>query len=289
MSNPAKTCIFCGQDCSARPRVKDAQGRYACKTCAENAAKPAPSPQRPAVETGPMLSVENLLGDLAPVELEIPLEPLPTSAPPKGPPHAADATPSPYAGMRTMNGCPQCGKPVKDEQVICLNCGTNLKSGKKTRVRIADRAEGEAPPPPTPARLGIAAAAAAIGALAATGLWIAVAQGTGYSSQVMVFLVGVCAAAPALVIVRGSGSRVTGAIAGAASLGAILLGLLLTPPDTDDGFDIIYGEGEYAETYAVLEPDESQAIIFRGAWIALGVLTSFSLGVTNPYEDEHDE
>jgi len=40
---PAKICVVCGEDCSQRQRVRDAQGRYTCKECVEKraAAKPA--------------------------------------------------------------------------------------------------------------------------------------------------------------------------------------------------------------------------------------------------------
>lgn len=35
----AKICIYCGQDCSDRPRVRDPRNRYACRKCAEHASK----------------------------------------------------------------------------------------------------------------------------------------------------------------------------------------------------------------------------------------------------------
>ena len=48
MSAPQKVCILCGEDCSSRPRVKDAQGRYSCKAChaaaLEEATRRAPQP-----------------------------------------------------------------------------------------------------------------------------------------------------------------------------------------------------------------------------------------------------
>ncbi|MEM9082773.1 MAG: hypothetical protein AAGB34_04190 [Planctomycetota bacterium] len=30
-----KICRLCGEDCSDRPRIKDAKGHYACKACAK--------------------------------------------------------------------------------------------------------------------------------------------------------------------------------------------------------------------------------------------------------------
>jgi len=34
---PMKTCVICGEDCSAHPRVKDAHGHYYCKVCHDSA------------------------------------------------------------------------------------------------------------------------------------------------------------------------------------------------------------------------------------------------------------
>ena len=44
-----KVCKLCGEDCSTRPRVKDAQGSYYCKTC--HAAALEQREQREARET----------------------------------------------------------------------------------------------------------------------------------------------------------------------------------------------------------------------------------------------
>lgn len=35
----SKVCIYCGEDCSDRPRVRDRQNRYACRDCAATASK----------------------------------------------------------------------------------------------------------------------------------------------------------------------------------------------------------------------------------------------------------
>lgn len=40
-SGSQKICIKCGADCAGKPRVKDASGRYACKSCV---AAPGSSP-----------------------------------------------------------------------------------------------------------------------------------------------------------------------------------------------------------------------------------------------------
>src|SRR5437867_10526512 len=44
----AKICVACGEDCSNRPRTKDAKGRYFCKPCYEKAVQHQRSAAAPA-------------------------------------------------------------------------------------------------------------------------------------------------------------------------------------------------------------------------------------------------
>ena len=30
-----KTCVYCGEDCADRPRIRDPKGRYSCQACLE--------------------------------------------------------------------------------------------------------------------------------------------------------------------------------------------------------------------------------------------------------------
>lgn len=102
---PGKICIVCGQDCSDRPRVKDAAGRYCCKACeAARAAARAPSVAVPAPASAPAeegdaydLMPEGLLGD----------------------------GPAP---------CPECGQPILAGSVVCLHCGFDTQKGFKHQV-----------------------------------------------------------------------------------------------------------------------------------------------------------
>jgi predicted RNA-binding Zn-ribbon protein involved in translation (DUF1610 family) len=69
----AKICIRCGQDCSGRPRVKDAQGRYCCRECAGSPAKKSAQPAPVADEGAKIvnLAAEDAIpiaDDLIPVE-----------------------------------------------------------------------------------------------------------------------------------------------------------------------------------------------------------------------------
>lgn len=202
----------------------------------------------------------------------------------------ADAAPPPSPGMRTMGCCPKCDRPVFPDQIVCVECGTNLQSGKKIKTQIRVREKGEAPPPPSINRLAVAVAASAVGAGLGLGLWVAVGGATGFSSYMMVFVVGVLAAGPALIVVRGAGSPIVGIVAGVMAFGVIILGMRLAPPDRIESFEMEIGgnEGEPGNTQIIEGLDSSQASIFDGAWLVLGVLTAMSLGATNPYEDDEE-
>lgn len=84
---PAKVCILCGADCSKRPRVKDAQGRYSCKECLDRHTQAAPPPA----------------DDLIPGDLL-----------------AIEASAAPAAGLQV---CPNCQSSMPHGAPICIQCG----------------------------------------------------------------------------------------------------------------------------------------------------------------------
>ena len=111
-----KTCMECGTDVSAKPRVKDAQGRYLCagecqrkyqaRVPAAAARPPAPKPaakpmREPELDSG-MLS--NLIAD---------------------------------SPMMTARRCEGCGNPLLNNAVLCLSCGFNVSTGKAMKTRVA--------------------------------------------------------------------------------------------------------------------------------------------------------
>lgn len=116
----SKLCVYCGQDCSAKPRIKDADGHYACKACADAhaaAAAPAPRAQR---------------------------APAPTSATPRTPKAAAAAAAPALddgdvdlsalvaesakvdAGPQEMRACPNCQASNGSTATECRSCGYNF-------------------------------------------------------------------------------------------------------------------------------------------------------------------
>jgi hypothetical protein len=101
--SPAKICVVCGEDCSQRQRVRDAQGKYTCKDCVEKraAAKPA-------------------------------------AAAPRTAPAEVDAA---MAGF-DFEPCPGCGAPLAGKANICMTCGYNKATGKQIKTKVVAAPKG---------------------------------------------------------------------------------------------------------------------------------------------------
>ncbi len=56
-----------------------------------------------------------------------------------------DAPTQPVGGRTSAERCPSCGSKIKPEAVICLNCGFNLKEGRKVQTQVLSPATGPAP------------------------------------------------------------------------------------------------------------------------------------------------
>lgn len=107
---PDKVCVICGADVADKPRVKDAQGKYACQACVQKrqagtAAKPAAGTKSAAVTKKPA-SQDALWADL------------------------------PDANDPNIVRCPECASIIRTGKVICGNCGFNTTSGKKVETKI---------------------------------------------------------------------------------------------------------------------------------------------------------
>jgi hypothetical protein len=164
-----KTCVACGQDCSNKPRSKDAQGRYTCKGCLDRvqAATRAAGGGRPGsvvVKPVAAASSEELTDRVAKSSgggvpgargkatagVERPSESDFMAIFGKEPPKIGDP-------------CEQCGDAMPPGGRICVRCGFDRESGKrmKTRVQAAPQERG-------PSKLGAAA-----GSLGSTGFTMA--------------------------------------------------------------------------------------------------------------------
>lgn len=97
----SKVCTICGEDCSQRPRIRDAQGRYTCKACAEARAASA---SKLAPQTAPSPAAEGVNAAFADFDF----------AP-----------------------CPGCGAPLKSAVNVCVSCGYNKATGKQIKTVVS--------------------------------------------------------------------------------------------------------------------------------------------------------
>ena len=81
---------------------------------------------------------------------------------PPRPPKPSVSTPAPPAAppAEATKPCPDCGKPLGEKAVICVNCGLNLKTGKKLQTVFEQPKPEPAKPaePPKPGEQGPAKA-----------------------------------------------------------------------------------------------------------------------------------
>lgn len=123
-----KVCFICHEDCSTRPRTKDAQGRYACKACLDQAL----SRTTPTASSAPP----------RPDTPNSPSRPGPASIPAD-----ADFSPS-HEGDPVLDAiieseqskfgppCESCGIVLPKGTVVCTRCGYSRVSNRNVRTRI---------------------------------------------------------------------------------------------------------------------------------------------------------
>ena len=206
MSSPSgsKVCVVCGIDCSNKPRTKDAQGRYTCRSCfAAVAAKPKQA--RPVQQ--PEASDEEAV-------------------------MAALLASSP--GPAAAETCPACGNGMAPGAVLCLLCGHNKHTGQTAGVRIekgpgagsavlaaASTVGGAAK---GPAALVLATVFGVICGLVGAAVWAAIAYNTGYEIGWIAWGVGAAVGFGCALGARGHSGTMTGIIAAAIALFAVMGG-----------------------------------------------------------------
>jgi len=263
MPTAEKICVLCGEDCSDRPRTKNLDGQYACKSCVEARRERRPAgADAIAAEGGYELEPDaDGLGDLA----------------------ALEAAAEPAAAVAN---CPGCGTRVAVDQVLCTSCGFDIAAGKARGTRVREeRASTEAGAPDV-ARTALACGAAFAFAGVGLGIWIGIGLSLDRSAQAAAIMVGALAGLAGAVTAGGYGTRVIGAAAATATLGACAVALLVVPADNLAGFD--WEIGSIGGAIPVIVPvdgvDESMRLLVPAAWSALGIAAAFGLSSTN-----HDE
>lgn len=147
---PEKVCVICGQDCAGKPRVKDPQGRYSCKSCHEAATvRKAPAAQAP----GP--GVAKTKATSAPLAAAVATRPQTKPAP------APEPEPDPvFDGLDNASllegiessastppaaeSCGGCGMPLSPGAMVCMSCGYNRMTGRAGKVKVSKEGGGTA-------------------------------------------------------------------------------------------------------------------------------------------------
>lgn len=137
-SSGTKTCIVCKQDCTAKPRIKDSQGRYCCKDCADRklaakapAASAVPAAVADVPEDEPLSSLD-LLAEEAKATGNIASDRVIDLSPPDPdllPAEKRGKVPNlRHSGLDTSRlkpgNCAKCGYDLKGlESLRCPECG----------------------------------------------------------------------------------------------------------------------------------------------------------------------
>ena len=216
MSNIEKQCVVCGQSCVGQPRIKDNQGHYAHKACAEKAAKKSQAKkaahQEPELEPLALAPEDEL-------EMDAFLDDLPS---------ASDNEPT--AGIRVA--CPGCGSTVSSDAIVCLNCGCNTKTGRGAKTKVV-KAKPSKSGPNLAAKAGALTLApvlpiigASIGGAIGATIWLVVQIFTGYEIGLLAAGVGALCGIGAAIFSRG-GNAWAGSVAVVIALISVFLGKIL--------------------------------------------------------------
>src|SRR3954468_23714950 len=121
----AKMCTVCGIDCAGKPRMKDQQGRYICKECFDKAKQTRNTQKNPPPPPG--------TASEAPGTVAIPTEGDNSFLLGLG---SKEST-----GIQGTKACPECGRAMTNNAVICIGCGFNISTGKRLPVRVVKSKE----------------------------------------------------------------------------------------------------------------------------------------------------
>ncbi|MBL1216329.1 MAG: hypothetical protein D8M59_02420 [Planctomycetes bacterium] len=109
--------MICHEDCSGKPRVKDNQGRYYCRTCFDDA-KRAAAARREAerIQEQAFAVTDPTEPDASPIfdDLDVPDQP---------------------QGQGYLQLCPSCRQQLPAEATVCVDCGIYLATGKAIKVK----------------------------------------------------------------------------------------------------------------------------------------------------------
>ena len=204
----AFNCGACGAKIKTRPQTAGRRGR--CPKCGASVTVPsAPTPAvAPTEAPAGTAQPDSLLDDLAAAEVRQP----------------ATASKPPARGAR----CPACKAPLAASAVLCVSCGTDLKTGRqhhtapaaeRTMSRVTELGRDVAASAGSLLRGSIASAVGAtIGAVA----WVFVAVKTGYQLSLIAWILGGLAGL-GMYLAHRQPNGLSGLIAGTIALASILV------------------------------------------------------------------
>jgi hypothetical protein len=260
----SKTCTVCGIDCSGRARVKDQQGRYVCKDCfdkvkqTKQALRNPPAPAAGSVAANEAASAatdgdNSFLLDMGSKE---------------------------STGIAGTKGCPECGRAIPANAVICIGCGYNLTSGKRIPVKVIKAPKGKKSDDGGVASgavgLGSSAVFCVVGGLIGgsigAAIWAAIAYFTQYEIGYVAWAVGGLAGAGCSVGARGYAGVTSGGFAAVIAVVAVLAGKFIA------GSLILQSMGLGNAPVDVWFPKLFG--IFDVLWFLLAIATAFKVGST---------
>lgn len=109
-----KVCFLCGRDVAALPRVRDSEGRYACRSCAPDDAKSSTS--------------------ATPTKKPAASKPIAKPAPKA----QASSTTDDYFSNFQQNACPKCGTVLGAGTKVCFSCGFDAATGETLTTKVVE-------------------------------------------------------------------------------------------------------------------------------------------------------
>ncbi len=128
----SKICVICGQECSAKPRVKDHNGRYYCTGCHESARKKAVAAAAASVQSARPAAARPTAARAAPVTAaRASAAARPARKPTDDGLAQLAMLEEASAGVGTTGSlCANCGAFMAPDAVLCTTCGFNTQTGK---------------------------------------------------------------------------------------------------------------------------------------------------------------
>jgi hypothetical protein len=206
----SKLCTVCGIDCAGKPRIKDQQGRYICKECFDKAKQTRQTQKSPPAAGAPAEAA---------------------AIPADGDNSFLLAMGSKEStGTAGTKACPECGRAMPQNAVICVGCGFNTSTGKRLSVKVI-KAKKEKGAPGAASKAVDASSAmlfsvigGCIGGAIGAAIWAAIAYFTQLEIGWIAWAVGGLCGAGCSIGARGHSGATTGGVAAVIAVVSIMAG-----------------------------------------------------------------